>query len=454
MKKKFRMPSADSVNSCAVSDNRAPSLSLSAATSIVVASMVGTGVFTSLGFQLPGIPSGFPILVLWAAGGILSLCGAFCYAELGAMLPRSGGEYHLLARAYHPLLGFLAGWVSMTAGFAAPIAAAALLFGSYMHGIWPVLDERALGVGLVLGIMLVQLCHLQLIERFQLGFTVLKIGLVLAFIAGACFFASKDWSLLAPKMGDGGLFVSESYAVSLVYVMYAYAGWNAAAYVAGEIRDPHRNLPRALVGGTLMVMVLYILLNAVFLVTTPWDAMKNQEQVGLIAGRAIFGQKGGDAAGALIAFGLIAHVSAMLFSGTRVLRVIGQDAHALRAFDRPNRLGAPWLAVVLITVFVLVLMLTGSFKQLVLYIQALLLLSSFLCVLAVPWLRWRMPSAERPFKVPWYPLPVILYSLVTLWMLVALAIDQPVETAWGATTLVVGVLLYYVTRNRSRSQSP
>ncbi|MEZ0277269.1 MAG: APC family permease, partial [Roseimicrobium sp.] len=391
---------------------------------------------------------------LWAAGGILSLCGAFCYAELGAMLPRSGGEYHLLARAYHPLLGFLAGWVSMTAGFAAPIAAAALLFGSYMHGIWPVLDERALGVGLVLGVMLVQLCHLQLIERFQLGFTVLKIGLVLAFIAGACFFASKDWSLLAPKMGDGGLFVSESYAVSLVYVMYAYAGWNAAAYVAGEIRDPHRNLPRALVGGTLMVMVLYILLNAVFLVTTPWDAMKNQEQVGLIAGRAIFGQKGGDAAGALIAFGLIAHVSAMLFSGTRVLRVIGQDAHALRAFDRPNRLGAPWLAVVLITVFVLVLMLTGSFKQLVLYIQALLLLSSFLCVLAVPWLRWRMPSAERPFKVPWYPLPVILYSLVTLWMLVALAIDQPVETAWGATTLVVGVLLYYVTRNRSRSQSP
>jgi APA family basic amino acid/polyamine antiporter len=412
--------------------------------------MVGTGVFTSLGFQLPGIPSGFPILVLWLAGGILSLCGALCYAELGAMLPRSGGEYHLLAKAYHPLLGFLAGWVSMTAGFAAPIAAAALVFGSYMHGIWPQLNAHALGVGLVMGIMLVQLCHLQLIERFQLGFTVLKFGLILAFIAGAFFMAGKDWSLLAPRTGDAKLYVSESYAVSLVYVMYAYAGWNAAAYVAGEIRDPHRNVPRALVWGTVSVMVLYVLLNAVFLVTTPWEAMKNQEQVGLISGRAIFGQSGGDAAGALIAVGLIAHVNAMLFSGTRVLRVIGQDAHALRALDRPNRLGAPWLAVVLITIFVLALMFTGRVEQLLLYIMGLLQVSSFLCVLAVPWLRRRMPKAARPFKVPFYPLPVILYSLVSVWMLVALAIDKPVETAWGATTLVVGVVLYYLTRNRQQ----
>ncbi|WP_147263450.1 APC family permease [Roseimicrobium gellanilyticum] len=432
-----------------MSDARPPSLSLSAATSIVVASMVGTGVFTSLGFQLPGIPSGFPILVLWGVGGILSLCGALCYAELGAMLPRSGGEYHLLTKAYHPLLGFLAGWVSMTAGFAAPIAAAALVFGSYMHGIWPQLHPQALGVGLVLGIMLVQLCHLQLIERFQLGFTVLKFGLILAFIAGAFFMAGKDWSLLAPKTGDGRLYVSESYAVSLVYVMYAYAGWNAAAYVAGEIRDPHRNVPRALVWGTASVLVLYVMLNAVFLITTPWEAMENQEQVGLISGRAIFGQSGGDAAGALIAFGLIAHVSAMLFSGTRVLRVIGQDAHALRALDRPNRLGAPWLAVVLITAFVLVLMFTGRVEQLLLYIMGLLQVSSFLCVLAVPWLRRRMPKVERPFKVPFYPLPVILYSLVSIWMLVALAIDKPVETAWGATTLIIGVVLYYATRGKA-----
>lgn len=423
---------------------------MAAAISIVVASMVGTGVFTSLGFQLPGIPSGFPIVLLWAIGGIASLCGAFCYAELGAMMPRSGGEYHLLARAYHPIMGFLAGWVSMTAGFAAPIAAAALLFGSYMHGIWPSLDERSLGVGLVLCIMTVQLCHLRLIERFQLGFTLLKIGLVLVFIGGALIFAGKDWTLLAPRSGDGDLVLSGSFAVSLVYVMYAYAGWNSAAYIAGEIRDPRRNLPRALIWGTVLVIVLYVLLNAVFLITTSWSAMKGQEQIGLIAGRAIFGQRGGDAAGALIAFGLIAHVSAMLFSGTRVLRVIGQDARALRCFDQPNRLGAPWLAVVLITAFVLLLMLTGSFQQLLLYIQGLLLLSSLLCVLAVPWLRHRMPQAERPFRVPLYPLPIILYTLVSVWMLVALSIDKPQESAWGAATLLAGIVLYFIVRNRAR----
>lgn len=420
---------------------------------IVIASMVGTGVFTSLGYQLLGIPSGFPILALWAVGGVLSLCGAFCYAELGAMMPRSGGEYHLLAKAYHPLLGFLAGWVSMTAGFAAPIAMAAILFGTYMHDIWPVLDEKTLGVGLVLVIMTVQLCHLKIIERFQVGFTVLKLCLVMSFIVGASIFAGKHWSMVLPQAGDGAHFVSKSFAVSLVYVMYAYAGWNAAAYVAGEIRDPHRNLPRALIGGTIIVMVLYVLLNSVFLITTPWDAMKGQKQVGLIVGREIFGHRGGDVVGALIALGLIAHVSAMLFAGTRVLRVIGQDARALQWFDRSNKLGAPWLAVLLITILVLVLLLTGKFEQLLLYIQGLLLVSSLLCVMAVPWLRRRMPDAVRPFKVPLYPLPIILYVLVTIWMLVAMVIDKPVETAWGAATLVAGVVLYFATRNRTNPDS-
>lgn len=414
--------------------------------------MVGTGVFVSVGYQLAGIPSGFPILVLWAVGGVLALCGAFCYAELGAMMPRSGGEYHLLARAYHPLLGFLAGWVSMTAGFAAPIAAAGMLFGSYLHGIWPSVNEQAVGTGLVLAIMAVQLCHLRVIERFQLGFTVLKIGLIVAFIVAALAIAAADWSLLLPKTGDGRHLVSGSFAVSLVFVMYAYAGWNSAAYVAGEIRDPSRGLPRALLWGTALVMVLYLALNAVFLVTTPWASMTGEKEAGLISGRAIFGPAGGDIAGALIAFGLVANVNAMLFSGTRVLRVIGQDAHVLRALDRPNRFGAPWLAVVLITAFVLVLMLTGSFEQLLLYISGLLQLSSLLCVLAVPWLRWRMPEAPRPFLVPWYPLPIILYTLVSIWIIVALAYEKPKETAWGGVTLLIGVVLYVVTRNRDASR--
>jgi APA family basic amino acid/polyamine antiporter len=414
--------------------------------------MVGTGVFTSIGFQLKDVPAGFPIMVLWLIGGVVSLCGAFCYAELGAMMPRSGGEYHLLSKAYHPLVGFLAGWISLTAGFAAPIAAAAKVFGSYAGELLPAWSETTLAVAVVLTVMVVQLCHLKFIERFQLTFTILKASLVLVFVVGACWVGAGNWELLVPLSGDGAYFLTKPYAVSLVYVMYAYAGWNAASYIAGEIRDPARNLPRALVLGTVLVTLLYVALNAVFLVSAPWAEMEGKVQSAIVAARAIFGPRGGAAMGAMIAFGLVAHVSAMLFSGTRVLRVMGQDMKFLRPMDRTNALGAPWLAVVVITGVVLVLMLSGTFEQLLLYIQTLLFTCSLLCVLAVPWLRWRQPQAARPFKVPLYPLPPILFALVVIWMLVSLASQHPWETGWGAATLVVGVALYYLERRGSRSQ--
>lgn len=426
-------------------------ISLAAATAIVVASMVGTGVFTSLGFQLKDIPSGFPIMMLWVVGGVVSLCGAFCYAELVAMMPRSGGEYHLLSRVYHPMLGFLAGWVSLIAGFAAPIAAAALLFGSYAHQLWPVLDEQRLAVDLVLMVGLVQLGHLRLVEGFQLAFTILKVLLILAFLMGAWWFGAGEWHLLLPKEGDSDHFLSEPYAVSLVYVMYAYAGWNGAVYIAGDMHDPQRNLPRALLLGTLIVMMLYLALNAVFLISAPWADMQDKPQVAFVAAQSIFGERGGAAMGLLIALGLIAHLSVLVYSGTSVLRVMGQDVKNLQWLDKPNAQGSPWLSVLLVTSLVLVLMLTGTFKQLLLYIEGLLLVSSLLCIAAVPVLRWRKPEAERPFKVPFYPLPPLVFMAVALWMLVALVKERPTESIWGAVTLVTGAAVYAMGGRKKRS---
>lgn len=404
--------------------------------------MVGTGVFTSLGFQLKDIPAGFPIMMLWMIGGVVSLCGAFCYAELVAMMPRSGGEYHLLSRVYHPLVGFLAGWVSLIAGFAAPIAAAALLFGSYAHQLWPVLHEQTVAIVLVLVVTFVQLGHLKLVEGFQLAFTILKVLLILIFILGAWWFGSGEWHLLAPKAGDSAHFLSEPYAVSLVYVMYAYAGWNGAVYMAGDLHDPQRNLPRALMLGTLIVMMLYLALNAVFLISAPWEAMQDKPQVAFVAAQAIFGDRGGEAMGLLIALGLIAHLSVLIYAGTSVLRVMGQDMKSLQWLDKPNAKGAPWMSVVLLMTLVLILMLTGTFKQLLLYIEGLLLVSSLLCIAAVPLLRWLKPEAIRPFKVPFYPLPPLIFMGVALWMLVALVKERPVESAWGAVTLLVGTGVY------------
>lgn len=428
-------------------------ISLAAATAIVVASMVGVGVFTSLGFQLGDIPSAFPILMLWTVGGVVALCGALCYAELVAMMPRSGGEYHLLGEAYHPLIGFLAGWISITAGFSAPVALMAIAFGEYSHGVWPGVDSRLAAFAIVAVVTVLQLGGVHLVAKIHVGITMSKVVLIMAFVAGAMWVGNNHWHVLLPKPGDGGHVLSSSFAKSLFYVMFAYSGWNGAAYVAGEMHHPQRNVPLALALGTLVVMALYITLNAVFLTGGDWTAMTGKPEVGLIAARGIFGDRGGAWMGALIAFGLLSTVNAMLWSGAATLRVIGRDMRAFCWLDASDRRGEPVGAVLFMTNLVLLLLGTSSFQALLDYIQALLQLSSVLCVAAVVWLRVKTPQARRPFKVPLYPLPPLLFIGVSVWMLYVMVSKQPWESAWGAATLVVGVILFFSSR-RSTVEQP
>lgn len=427
-------------------------ISLAAATAIVVASMVGVGVFTSLGFQLGDIPSGFPIMLLWTVGGIVSLCGALCYAELVSMVPRSGGEYHLLGEAYHPLIGFLAGWISITAGFSAPVALMAIAFGEYSHGVWPGVDARLAAFAIVAVVTVLQLGGVHVVARIHVGITVSKVALIVAFVLGAWWLGNNHWDVLLPKPGDSGRVLSSSFAKSLFYVMFAYSGWNGAAYVAGEMRDPQRNVPLALGLGTLVVMVLYITLNAVFLTGGDWAAMTGKPEVGLIAARGIFGERGGTWMGALIAFGLLSTVNAMLWSGAATLRVIGHDMRAFCWLDASDNRGEPIGAVLFMTNLVLLLLGTSSFQALLDYIQALLQLSSVLCVAAVVWLRVKRPLARRPFKVPLYPLPPLLFIAVSVWMLYVMVSKQPRESLWGMATLIIGVILFFASRRSSVEQ--
>src|SRR6195256_2873051 len=197
------------------------------ATCIVVANMVGTGIFTSLGFQVGGLPSGFVIMVLWAVGGLCAMCGALSYAEIGAALPRSGGEYHFLSEIYHPSVGFLAGWISATVGFAAPVAIAAMAFGTYFSEVLPGANPLILSLAVVTICTLVLLRDLQLGSAFQNGSTILKVALVLVIIgAGLWVKATQPISFL-PAKADGALILSGPFAISLYWVMYAYSGWNA-----------------------------------------------------------------------------------------------------------------------------------------------------------------------------------------------------------------------------------
>src|ERR1700754_1725069 len=183
-------------------------VSVRVATAIVVADMIGVGVFTSLGFQVKSIPSGFSILMLWTVGGIVALCGVFSYSELGAMFPRSSGEYNFLSRAFHPAFGFLAGWVSATVGFAAPVALAAMAFGEYGKSVLPGVPPMALGLGMVWIIALVQLTGIKHSSTFQLVSTLLKVALIVAFLVAGFFIGKPQAVSFAPSSAAFGQIMS------------------------------------------------------------------------------------------------------------------------------------------------------------------------------------------------------------------------------------------------------
>jgi APA family basic amino acid/polyamine antiporter len=422
------------------------------ACSIVIANIIGTGIFTSLGFQLAGIQSGFALLMLWIVGGIAALCGALCYGELSAALPRSGGEYHFLSQIYHPALGFMAGFVSATVGFAAPIALAAMAFGKYLNGVLDFGSPVFFSFAVVWLVALFHLKNLQVGSAFHNLSTLIKLLLIGAIIVAGFFVYPKQPIDFFPSHGDTTLIFGASFAVALVYVMYSYSGWNAAVYITGEIKQPEKNVPRSLLVGTGVVIVLYVLLNAVFLATTPAQELKGQLEVALIAGKHIFGTNGGRVAGAVICLGLISAISSMTWIGPRVTMSMGEDHWLLRLLGRKSRHGIPTNAIVLQLLMVNLLLFTRSFESVVNFTQFSLLICSLLAVLGVIVLRFTHPKMTRPYRVWLYPLPPVLFSIITMWMMFYLLRWHPAESLAGLGTALLGLFLYFCARKRpSRS---
>src|SRR5690349_1542627 len=384
---------------------------------IVIANIIGTGIFTSLGFQLADIQSGFPLLMLWIVGGIAALCGALCYGELSAALPRSGGEYHFLSEIYHPSVGFMSGFVSATVGFAAPVALAAMAFGQYFNGVFGVGSPVVLSFVVVWVVTVFHVGNLRVGSAFQNVSTLVKLLLVGALIGTGFFVPSKQQMSFLPASGDKAAILSGAFAVALVYVMYSYSGWNASAYISSEIKRPEKNVPRSLLAGTSVVIAIYVLLNAIFLATTPAQELKGQIEVALIAGKHIFGDNGGRFAGAIICLGLVAAISSMTWIGPRVTMSMGEDHWLLRWLGRKNQHGIPRNAIFLQLLFVNLLLLTKSFQDVVRYTQFSLLLCSLLAVLGVIVLRFTHPEIPRPYRVWLYPIPPVVFSIITIWMM-------------------------------------
>ena len=420
-------------------------------TAIVIANMVGTGVFTSLGFQLLDIQSGFVILMLWAIGGLIAVSGAMTYAELGAAFPRSGGEYNFLSKIYHPAVGFVAGWTSVTIGFAGPSALAAMTFAAYTTSIFEAAPsawlEKSLAVALVAVLTIVHAGKRRNSGGVQVVFTTLKVAVIVGFCLLAVVFIDEPQPVhFLPSKGDGELITSSAFAISLIYVSYAYTGWNAATYLSSELENPQRSLPGILLTGTLVVTLLYIALNFVFLYAAPIAELRGQLEVGLIAAKAAFGETGGRFAGFVLALLLISTVSAMLMAGPRVLQVMGQDFHALRISARINKDGIPSTAIYIQSALAMVFILTSSFESVLLFAGFTLALNSFVTVLGVFVLRWRQPDVDRPYRTFLYPLPPLVYLALMGWTLWFVLMNRPVEGLFGLAVIASGLGVYAILR--------
>lgn len=415
----------------------AAKISLPTAAALVVANMVGTGVFTTLGFQVIELHSATTILLLWLIGGVAAFCGAMVYGALSANFPRSGGEYHLLSQMYHPAVGCMAGFVSVTVGFAAPTALSAMAFGKYLQGALGKGDAFVLSIGIVLAITGVHLLGSRRSAVFQNFFTALKICLVLG-IAFVCWhFGSGDGMAAYREPSKPEEIFSAPFAVALVYVMFAYSGWNAAVYLAGEVRDPERNVPRALLIGTAFVIFMYVAVNAAFLYAVPREEIAGQVEVGLIAGKRVFGDFGGRLVGGLISVGLVSAISAMIWAGPRVAMAMGEDLPGMRWLARRNRDGTPWAATVLQVGIALALLITSTFEAVLLWTQATLLWCSLFAVAGLFWSRIPLRAIRPRLKFC-----AVVYLGITAWMIFYLFVMKPTESIAALLVLAAGLLVY------------
>jgi basic amino acid/polyamine antiporter, APA family len=423
---------------------RRSGLGAPAATALVVANMIGTGVFVSLGYQLVDFTSAPPIMFLWLVGGVIAMCGALSYARLAELLPRSGGEYHFLGAIYHPALGFMAGLLSAIVGFGVPTAITALAMGGYLSKAWPAIPPRGAAVAVILIGALAHGLSARTSGRVQLFSTTLKLMLIALFLISVMILPGKGdirWSIHPAE--DFAQILKPSFAIAVFYVFYSYSGWNAAVYGLEEWREPGTTVRRALVGGSLLVTVLYIGLNAAFLAAAPVAELTGQQEIAHVAASALFGPQVGRLVSGLFAVGLFASVSALLWAGPRVLGTMGRDIRALRFFAAAGEV--PLKALLFQTLLAIGMVLAGEFGFLISFTQTGLTLCTFLAVLGLLVLARRDARVDVATRAA-----ALIFVAFTGFVIVRLFFAEPLAATCGIATALVCGLLWFPVKSISK----
>ena len=436
--------------------------------------MIGTGIFTTSGFLAGQLGDPGLFLLIWAVGAVAALAGSFCFSELGVNFPASGGEYVYLTRAYGPAWGFITGWVSFFAGFSAPIAVASLAFADYLGFFFPGLKQQNAGVlfgsgdwqfklggaqlaacGLILLFTVLNIFGIRRVARIQNALTAVKIGVCIAFVVFGFMAGTGDWShfgMDAIRTTDTPL--ASQFAISLFWIYVSYSGWNAATYVAEEVRNPARTLPIALTFGTALVATLYILLNMVFLYAAPLEEMKGVIAIGSLTASKLFGPGIAGIFSALMAISIMSSVSAMVTIGPRVYYAMAKNGAFFSTAARVHeRYRTPVAAIAAQGLCASVMTLT-PFPQLFFYIGMTLNFTAVLAVASLFVFRRRDAGWQRLRVVSFaWPLVPSVFILLGVWMTIyGITLQSRISLA-ALMTILIGAVVYHF-RMRSRAFRP
>jgi len=436
------------------------------AAAIVISNVIGGGIFFVPMIVAGLVPSGWALLGVWLFGGVLAFAGAMAYAELATLRPRAGGEYVYLRDAYGRLAAFLSGWTSFVAGFSGAIAAGAVALAEYIGRFAPfasdhtplltipipyvpmVVTPQALMA--ILSIALLSAIHLHTTGRLVHNLLAsLKVSALLVFIAIG--FSLGNGSV--GNLGSGHIVAAPGtgWLLALIPVMFSYSGWNAAAYVAEEIRDPHRNLPRSLALGTLAVVAIYLLLNVLYLYAMPLADLASPPGGRLTdtVAERLFGFVAGNVLAIFTIISIAASISAMVWAGPRVYYAMARDGLFLPAAAHVHpRFRTPVLAITAQAIWSSILVLSGTLSQLVAYTGFAVVLFSGIAVLAVFVLRHREPDTARPFKAFGYPWAPALFVFASAAMVVNEIWSKPGTSLAGLAIIAAGIPLYIVFQAR------
>jgi len=425
---------------------------LSTSTYLVIASMVGTGILVSPGYMMASL-NNYPVIFgLWVIGGLLAVCGALCVAELAAALPRAGGEYVYLREAYGPMPAFLSGWTSFFLGFSAPLAVAGYIAALYLLTPFGLAGSQtrhlvqATAATIIIAVTLPNLIGQASSAWIQNLTTILKLGLFAALVVMAFLCGGGRFAHIAEGQPIGKVKFGTA-ATQLFYVMFAYTGWNAAGYMAGEVKNPARILPRSLLLGTGLVIVLYLALNLVFAYAVPLAdvGFDNAERVPQLAVENLFGKRASSVFSVALGLTFLATVSAFVITGPRVYYAMARDGLFPSVAGRISSRGrVPVYAMLAQSLCAIIILFVTDFQNLYRYASVGLSLFATLFIAAVYVLRWRRPDMEKPFRVPGYPLVPAIFIAVTLFMAVFAFMQWRKPSVYSLLSILAGIPVYYV----------